>query len=51
MTSEETLSNNNKYNQKLQHIYVMTKWMVNNYFFVIKSRFVFYDFYFMIFIF
>ena len=30
MTSEETLSNNNKYNQKLQHIYVMTKWMANN---------------------
>ena len=24
--------NNNKYNQKLQHIYVMTKWMANNYF-------------------
>ena len=23
---------NNKYNQKLPHIYVMTKWMANNYF-------------------
>ena len=28
---------NNKYNQKLPHIYVMTKWMANDYFFVIKS--------------
>ena len=28
---------NNKYNQKLPHFYVMTKWMANNYFFVIKS--------------
>ena len=28
---------NNKYNQKLPHIYVMTKWIANNYFFVIKS--------------
>ena len=27
---------NNKYNQKPPHIYVMTKWMTNNYFFVIK---------------
>ena len=24
--------NNNKYNHKLPHIYVMTKWMTNNYF-------------------
>ena len=23
---------NNKYNQKLPHIYVMTKWMASNYF-------------------
>ena len=23
---------NNKYNQKLPHIYLMTKWMANNYF-------------------
>ena len=23
---------NNKYNQKLPHIYVMSKWMANNYF-------------------
>ena len=23
---------NNKYNQKLPHIYAMTKWMANNYF-------------------
>ena len=23
---------NNKYNQKVPHIYVMTKWMTNNYF-------------------
>ena len=23
---------NNKYNQKLPHIYVMTKWIANNYF-------------------
>ena len=23
---------NNKYNQTLPHIYVMTKWMANNYF-------------------
>ena len=30
---------NSKYNQKLPHIYVMTKWMANNYFFVIKSIF------------
>ena len=28
---------NNKYNQKLPYFYFMTKWMVNNYFFVIKS--------------
>ena len=28
---------NSKYNQKLPHIYVMTKWMANDYFFVIKS--------------
>ena len=28
---------NNKYNQKLPHIYVMTEWMANNYFFVTKS--------------
>ena len=28
---------NNKYNQKLPHTYVMTEWMANNYFFVIKS--------------
>ena len=27
---------NNKYNQKPPHIYVMTKWMTNDYFFVIK---------------
>ena len=31
------LLDDNKYNQKLPHIYVMTKWMANNYFFVIKS--------------
>ena len=23
---------NNKYNQKLPHIYIMTKWIANNYF-------------------
>ena len=28
---------NSKYNLKLPHIYVMTKWMANNYIFVIKS--------------
>ena len=28
---------NNKYSQKLPHVYVMTKWMANNYFFFIKS--------------
>ena len=28
---------NNKYNQNLPHFYVMSKWMANNYFFVIKS--------------
>ena len=28
---------NNKYNQKLPHIYAMAKCMANNYFFVIKS--------------
>ena len=28
---------NNRYNQKLPRIYVMTKWMANKYFFVIKS--------------
>ena len=27
---------NNKYNQKLPDFLVMTKWMANNYFFVIK---------------
>ena len=35
------------YNQKLLHIYVMTKWMANNYFFIIKSIynvFIFVDF-------
>ena len=25
-------NDNNKYNQNLPHIYVMTKWMANNYF-------------------
>ena len=28
---------NSKYNQILPHVYVITKWMANNYFFVIKS--------------
>ena len=29
---------NNRYSQKLPHIYVMTKWMANNHFFVTKSK-------------
>ena len=32
-----SVDNKNKYNQKLPHIHVTTKWMTNNYFFVIKS--------------
>ena len=31
-TAKTTKQNNNKYNQKLPHIYVMTKWMANSYF-------------------
>ena len=30
---------NSKYNQKLPHIYIVTKWMANNHFFVVKSKY------------
>ena len=34
---------NNKYNQKLPHFYVMTKWMANKYFLVRRCIYLAFD--------